>query len=293
MKKQTTKECKIAYSNNTLESNAPGVFTARKKNGEIYYRASITFRGKHISLGSFDSAILANKAYEKAGSLLNSTLRIPDYNAKTSIISLEKWIVLINYRDNNVYFHNPIYLKNNYFQYYLSLSVVLTFDIEDLFYYASHKIQQRGNRLFVSDYGMQITLGSRYGIKPYAVAGRDYIFSNEDPHDFRYSNIQILSRFHGVVPVYLKADEKTGRVVSYEARLHVKGNYIIGKYDTETDAAIAYNKAVDIAKNLGINRDYPQNYVEDISAKEYALKYSSINLSNFKDRLARNIIAST
>ena len=35
--------------------NLPGVFKAQKKNGDIYYRSSITFRSKHISLGSFDN----------------------------------------------------------------------------------------------------------------------------------------------------------------------------------------------------------------------------------------------
>lgn len=30
-----------------------GVFPARKKNGEVYYRASLTYKRKHISLGSY------------------------------------------------------------------------------------------------------------------------------------------------------------------------------------------------------------------------------------------------
>ena len=29
-----------------------GVYEARKKSGEIYYRASFTYKNKHISLGS-------------------------------------------------------------------------------------------------------------------------------------------------------------------------------------------------------------------------------------------------
>ena len=34
---------------------AAGVYIARKKNGEIYFRSSITYRNRHISLGSFQT----------------------------------------------------------------------------------------------------------------------------------------------------------------------------------------------------------------------------------------------
>ena len=32
-----------------------GVFTAKKKDGTIYFRASLTYRNKHISLGSHEN----------------------------------------------------------------------------------------------------------------------------------------------------------------------------------------------------------------------------------------------
>ena len=41
-----------------------GVFAAVKKDGSVYYRASITFRCKHISLGSFTSEAEAHGAYQ-------------------------------------------------------------------------------------------------------------------------------------------------------------------------------------------------------------------------------------
>ena len=47
-----------------------GVYTAKRKNGTVYYRASLTYRNKHISLGSFVSDIDANRAYLFASSLL-------------------------------------------------------------------------------------------------------------------------------------------------------------------------------------------------------------------------------
>ena len=52
--------------------NLPGVFKAQKKNGDIYYRSSITFRSKHISLGSFDNEEDANAAYNDATAIIQS-----------------------------------------------------------------------------------------------------------------------------------------------------------------------------------------------------------------------------
>ena len=46
-------ESKIGNQEGRDMKRLPGVFQARKKNGDIYFRSSVTFRGKHISLGSF------------------------------------------------------------------------------------------------------------------------------------------------------------------------------------------------------------------------------------------------
>ena len=159
----------------------PGVYIAYKKNGTAYYRASITYRNKHISLGSFHTEEDANLAYREAGRLLQGMpASMEDAFSLPTILSFGKVISLLNFRDNLIYFKNPIYLKNNYFIYYISKSDELKFDIDDLFYYSSHKIMRRKGHLFVSDYGMQINILSRYGIKNYAVAGRDYYFANEE-----------------------------------------------------------------------------------------------------------------
>lgn len=53
----------------------------------------------------------------------------------------------------------------------------------------------------------------------------------------------------------------------------------VGIYDSEITAAIAYNKAVDIAIAHGIIRNYAENYIPDLSAKEYASIYSELKLS--------------
>ena len=49
-----------------------GVYSAKKKDGTIYYRANITYQAKHISLGSFSSEDDAHSAYSEACSLLEN-----------------------------------------------------------------------------------------------------------------------------------------------------------------------------------------------------------------------------
>lgn len=251
-----------------------GVSVARQKNGTIYYRSSITFRNKHISLGSFSTEEDAGTAYLEALNILSdASVNIDNIFYLELTLSFDKAVILLNFRDNQIYFKNPIYLRKGYFSYFLSSSMELKFDIDDLFYYSSHKIQKRQGHLFVSDYGMQYSVSARYGIKPYAVAGRDYFFSNGDPLDFRYSNIIIRNHFHGV-----KQIQKNG-VLKYEAFIHINGNYKIGTYSTEEKAAIAYNKAADLAKSAGICKKFPENYIDSYSPKEYADIYTKLKIS--------------
>ena len=47
-----------------------GVYQAVKKDGTIYYRSSITYRNKHISLGSFLNEADAHAAYLEAEKIL-------------------------------------------------------------------------------------------------------------------------------------------------------------------------------------------------------------------------------
>jgi len=252
----------------------PGAYIAYKKNGTAYYRASITYRSKHISLGSFDTEENANLAYQDAARMLGDvSITFEDAFSLPTILNFGKVISLLNFRDNLIYFKNPIYLRNNYFIYYISKADELKFDIDDLFYYSSHKIMRRNGHLFVSDYGMQINILSRYGIKNYAVAGRDYYFANEDPTDFRYSNIIVVNRYYGVTKI------TSSRGETYRVQIHINGNYIVGTYQNEEKAAIAYNKAVDLAKKHGICKNFQTNYLEHYSPREYAEVYSQIKVS--------------
>lgn len=253
----------------------PGVYEAHKKDHSVYYRSSITCRGKHISLGSYETESDAHLAYRTALEILDhpeNTLEALLH--KPSILSFEKVVSLTNFRDNRLYIGNPIYLKKGYFIYYLSPDEELKFDIDDLFYYTEHKILRRQGHLYVNDYGMQITLLSRYGVKAHAVAGRDYTFINGDSLDYRYANIEIINPYHGV-----HRTQHSG-TTRYAARIHINGNISLGYFSSAEKAAIAYNKAVDLAHKYGIHRNYPENYIESLSASEYAELYTRIKLSS-------------
>ncbi len=258
------------------DTNLPGVFPAKKKNGELYYRASLTYQRKHISLGSYSTEHEAHRAYLEASLLLrNPSMSLMQYHT-SSHLAFEKWVILINFRDNDIYFGTPIYIGQKQFSYYLSPNHVLKFDMDDLFYFSSHKIMCRGNHYFVADYGMQVNIVSRFGIKNYAVCDVDYRFLNGDRTDFRRENIEIMNKYHGVRP-YIKKGTTTTR---YCARIHIHGNYIIGVYDTPLEAAIAYNKAIDILNKKNLGKNFTPNYIEGISPSLYAKLYTEVSISD-------------
>ncbi|OYP10330.1 hypothetical protein CG709_09195, partial [Lachnotalea glycerini] len=205
--------------------------------------------------------------------LLDDSLTIISYSSKKNTLNFHKWVCLINFRDNNLYIKTPIYLRKNYFSYYLSNKLELKFDIDDLFYYSSHKIMKRQGHLFVADYGMQVNILSRYGIKSYAIPGKDYLFANNDFNDYRYHNIIIINKYYGVEKI------RRGNYTLYQTKIHINGNFIVGIYNSEIMAAIAYNKAVDIIKKAGLDKNYQTNYILDITAKNYAEIYSNIKIS--------------
>ena len=251
----------------------PGSFQAQKKDGTIYFRSSITYKNKHISLGSFPSEQEAHAAYLEAGNLLADFNLTLDSYTDISRLHFEKWVVLLNFRDNNIYFGTPIYVRPKFFYYYLSRKIRMTFDIDDLFFYASHKISRRGGHLFVADYGMQLTINARYGIKNYAVLEKDYRFINGDIYDYRYENIEILNAYYGVH--LTKHNDKK----KYCTKLHLHGNYTVGHYETALEAAIAYNKAIDIVKRNGCKKNFTPNDMVGISPSLYANIYSKLKIS--------------
>ena len=262
-----------------------GVFLAKKKNGDIYYRASINYRGKHISLGSADSEDKAAAIYRTAKEVLekkdaNGFYHTVDINhmqssyTKDSALADCKYISLINFRDNGIYFKTPIYLCRNYFLYFVDDDLTLKFSKDDLFYYSEHTIQRKDGYLFTAEYGMQVSILDRYGIRKHSVKGRDYIFRNGDDRDYSYENLLVINPFNGV-----SRREDNGRI-SYRAKIHVNGDVIIGDYKTSEEAAIAYNKACDLLEPL-YRISYERNYIKDMTSIDYARLYNSVKLSNY------------
>ncbi|RKJ21033.1 hypothetical protein D7X48_05720 [bacterium D16-50] len=238
-----------------------------------YCRASLTYRRKHISLGSFPTEKAAHDAYLEGRRILHDYSCTLGSYRPASPLAFAKWVSLLNFRDNGAYFSNPIYLAGRMFYYYLSPSRILKFDQDDLSYYAAHKIMCRGNHYFVADYGSQISISSRYRIRPYAREGKDFRFLNGDSNDFRRENLEILNIYHGVTP-----EMKNGQYV-YTVRIHVRGNYLVGRYVSMTEAAIAYNKAVDILRENGFSKNYSVNYIEGLPSGKYAELYDRLQIS--------------
>lgn len=255
----------------------PGVYLNKKKDGTPLYRASITHGGKHISLGSFPDEQTAHRAYLEASSLFTTKqpahMLLEHYQSETQILPFEKWVILLNYRTNHIYIKTPIFLEKHFFTYYYNQNCRFKFDVDDLFYYSNHKIMKRGNHLFVADYGMQVNILSRYGIKNYAVPGRDFLFVNGDDTDYRYNNIEIVNRYHGVSRQTIK-----GREV-YTTRIHINGDFLVGRYSTEAEAAAAYNRAALLLKEKGVKKKFPINYIEGISDIEYAGLLNRVRIS--------------
>lgn len=252
-----------------------GVYLGKKKDGTVYYRSSITYKNKHISLGSFETENEAHKAYLEADQVLHDNgFNLFSFSSGRHLLEFKKWVSLLNFRDNGMYIKTPIYLRKHFFNYYFSPDCYYVFDVDDLFYYSTHSIMKKGGHLFVSDYGMQYNILARYGIKNFAIPGKDYLFVNGDPHDFRYHNIEIVNRFHGVTKKIFKGQEV------FETKIHVRGEILVGRYSNDIAAAIAYNKAAKILIKKGIPKEFPANFIEELRSHEYRAIYKKIEVSN-------------
>lgn len=100
----------------------------------------------------------------------------------------------------------------------------------------------------------------------------DFTFVNGNENDYRYSNLNVLNPYHGVTIVHDNGHTE------YIAKLHLNGNYLIGRFPSLIEAAIAYNKAVDLACMHGCTKQFPQNYIDSLSSKEYLAYYKKITL---------------
>lgn len=251
-----------------------GIYSTTQKDGKTSYRVSITYKNKHISLGSTPNYEIASMRYALASQLVrNNRYKLYDYTRTNQSLDFDKWVILLNFRDNGLYFKTPIYLSKSHFTYFLNQHIELIFDVDDLFFYSTHKIFRRGNYFFVNDYGMQINILSRYGVRNYASKGKDYYHIDNNPYNLRYENIHIVNPYIGVEQVIQKGH------TFYKAKIHVNGYMTIGYYKSIHKAAIAYNKAVDfMLRYVTPNKEYSKNYISDISKEEHDYHYVSIKL---------------
>lgn len=251
-----------------------GVYKTHKKDGSVYFRSSFTYKNKHISLGSSIEKNQCSQMYNEAIMLINNnSINIEDYNSNIHSLNYKKWVSIINFRDNNMYFKTPIYIRPNYFEYHYNQHLILKFDVDDLFFYSTHSIMKRGSHYFVADFGMQVNILNKYGIKNYAVEGKDYKFVNGDDSDFRYNNILIINHYNGVSKII-----ENNRSF-YLSKIHINGDFIIGRFSDEIYAAIGYNKAVDHLTSAGLNINYQKNYIDGLNPDEYNKIYESIELT--------------
>ena len=94
--------------------------------------------------------------------------------------------------------------------------------------------------------------------------------------------IIVINRYYGVTRI------ESSNGFTYKTQIHINGIYLVGLYPKEETAAVAYNKAVDLAKKNGISKNFQMNYVEEYSPREYAEIYNNIKLSEkYLDYLQR------
>jgi hypothetical protein len=247
------------------------IYPVNKKSGieyQLYYR----YKNRRLYLGTYKTFELASLAFLQAKDLTSSNLLIDSIAELT--LPFNKAVSLINFRDNGVLFKNPIYVCGDYFKYYYSRDIVFLFDNKHLFFFSTNKIAIRGNYIYTQDGITQKNILHRFGIPSHSVAGKDYIFKNNNPYDFRKSNLHIINRYLGVTYT-----TKNGNPV-YVAKIFLNKSIVVGHYTSEVEAAIAYNKAADLLEKH-TQADYLRNEIPYLTKAEYNALYESISLSAY------------
>lgn len=92
----------------------------------------------------------------------------------------------------------------------------------------------------------------------------------------RYENIKLLNPYP-----WCRDCQKLQGSTNIKARITHKRQFCHRNLQHNRKGLhIAYNKAVDMAHAHGIEKNYPENYIESISGKEYADIYTSVTVSN-------------
>lgn len=66
--------------------------------------------------------------------------------------------------------------------------------------------------------------------------------------------------------------------ILYTAKIHINGDYLIGRFRDEKEAAIAYNKAVDLLSEKGLSIQYTKNYIDGMDSDAYHACYDAVHL---------------
>lgn len=214
----------------------------------------------------------AQEALDEAARLCTLTTGTIDFNLKH--LDYKKIVCLCNYRDYSMYIKNPIYLQDGYFSYYLTPQLILLFDNKDLLFFSTYKIYKRGQYLYTQDSVSQQSILSRLGLPMHSIPNRDYRFKNGNCYDFRRSNLEIINNYKGV-----QKKERATEIL-YIATIYTDKTITIGHYKTEVEAAIAYNKAIDILSSTGqTSKEYIPNFIPFITRSEYNAIYNSLSIS--------------
>lgn len=240
-------------------------------NGKTQYKLYFVFESNKLYLGTYPSMKTAEKVLEEAEALMASLEGPPHF--EHTLLDYKKIVSLCNFRDHKKYLKNPIYLYATYFHYYLSKDCILIFDSRDLLYFSTYKIYKRGNYLYTQDSISQKSILSRFGIPNHSVINKDYFFKNGNPYDFRSENLVIVNNYKGV-----KQKINNNQPI-YTSYIHIKTNLVLGHYESEIEAAIAYNKAIDLLRQQNRLHDYTYNTIPYITEAEYMAIYNSISLS--------------
>lgn len=251
------------------------------------YKLYFVQDNKKIYLGIYPSLASAQQIELEAKALMAAPRGLPSFEDYQ--MDYKKVIVLCNLRDHKKYIRNPIYIYPEYFHYYLSKTCILTFDLKDLFYFSTYKIRQRGQYLYIQDSISQKSILSRFGILQHSVPGKDYIFKNKNCLDFRKENLQLINPYKGV-----RKRQRKGELF-YTCTIYHDQNLTVGHYHSEIEAAIAYNKAIDLLLAQGIHKNFIPNTIPFLTQHEYTRIYDSIVLSPYffkKECIRRRTISS-
>lgn len=246
------------------------IYPVQKKD-KTDYRVYYLFHSKKVYIGLYPSLTLAKQAYAFAEELLQSCWGIEDL--KEAKISFLKCVSLINLRDHNMYLTSPIYVHDNYFDYYLSTELKLIFDLQDLFFFSTNKIHKRGNYIYIENSVSQTSILNRFHIPPNSVYNVDYYLINGNRYDFRRKNICVINHYIGVSRE-IKYKEEV-----YVARIIQKVPLVIGHYNSELKAAIAYNKAAELIMSKDSSKYYKLNQIDYLTSTEYNAIYEALPIS--------------